>query len=385
MPSRLAKPSDKVIGYSKQSAYNAINASPVFTPYLRSSGGIKKGIGYTQDDTISTDNNAVQNIQDTTEITAEVEASSRKQTIELLISCIHGTETAFTNTATTYAALADGFTISATAYAAVAVNDVIWLSGFTNPLLDGMYIIQSKEASNKIVTYTAPVATESAGASVTLKSNKTKNADVTSYYTLQEKVTDTSAAGNVNHRTTYDNVIDTGAITVGETGIIKNTFGFKGEQIVSGVAAISGQTYGSAPTDQVLSAVQNVMGFYVDYVSATCKVKSMGINWANNYEGDDAAGCQKYYARGASPTLGGDLSVRSRIDNTLEWQTYYEAGTRKAIGILLQHSATEQTFISIPRAVITEHDNPTMKAHEMTYAAEGDSTTSATMIIFKNW
>jgi len=382
---RLARKSDKVLGYSKQSTQGAINASPAFTPYNRSSGGIKKAIGYTQDDTISNDQNAMQNIQDTTEITAEVESSAQKQTVDLLISCIHGTETVFSNTATSYAALADGLTVSATAYAALSVNDVFWVTGFSNPLLNTMYIVASKEASNKVVTYTAPAATESAGASVTLKSNKTKNADTTSYYTLQEKVYDTSAAGNTSHKTTYDNVIDTGALTIGETGIIKNTFGFLGEQEVSGVAAISGQTYGSVPTDQVLSAVQNVMGFYVDYLSQTCKVKSLGVNWANNYEGDDAAGCQKYYARGASPTLGGDIAVRARVDQPLLWKAYYEAGTRKAIGVLLQHSSTEQTFISIPRVVITEHDNPEARAHEMTYAAEGDSTTSATMIIFRNW
>lgn len=382
---RLSRISDKTLGYCKQTAQGAINTSPIFTPYNRSSGGIKKTIGYTQDDTISTDQNAMQNIQDTTELTAEVESSAQKQTVELLISCIHGTETVFSNTATTYAALSDGFTVTSTDYAALSVNDVFWVSGFANSALNTMHIVSAKSTSNKIVTYTAPAATEAAGASVTLKSNKTKNADTTSYYTLQEKVYDTSASGSTSHKTTYDNVIDAGSITIGETGIIKNTFTFKGEQEVSGTSSISGQTYGTTPTDSVLSAVQNVMGFYVDYVSQTCKVKSIGMNWANQYEGDDAAGCQKYYARGSSPTLGGDMSVRARIDSPLLWQTYYEAGTRKAIGVLLQHSSTEQTFISIPRAVITEHDNSSGKSSEMSYAAEGDSTTVATMIIFKNW
>ena len=384
---RLTRGSDWAVWFSKQSAQGAINATPAFTPVTRSSGKPKKTIGYVQDDTVTTDYNAAQNIQDTTELTAEIETSAAKQTINFLISAIHGSETAYTNTSTTYAALADGFTVTAGAYAALSVGDGFWVSGFAGATINGFYIVSSKETSNKVVTTIAPAATESAGASVTLVSNKTKNADTTSYYTLQRRVTDTGAGGTSYH-TTYDHVIDTQSLTIGETGIIKSSIGFKGEQEVSGVSAISGQTNAAAPTDTIMSAVQNVLGFYVDGVSATCKVKSMTINVANGYQGDDAAGCQKYYARGQF-TVGGDIAVRSRIDAPLDWEAYYLAGTRKNIGIRLMHSSTEETFIVMRRNVITEHNQEdaanVVSSHQMSFAAEGDSTTSSTIMIFKNW
>lgn len=384
---RLTRGSDWAVWFSKQSAQGAINATPAFTPVTRSSGKPKKTIGYVQDDTVTTDYNAAQNIQDTTELTAEIETSAAKQTINFLIAAIHGSETAFTNTATTYAALADGFTLSATAYAALSAGDGFWIGGFAGSTINGFYFVSSKEASNKVITTVAPAATESAGASVTLISNKTKNADTTSYYTLQRRVTDTGAGGT-SYYTTYDHVIDTQSITIGETGIIKSSLGFKGEQEVSGVAAISGQTNASAPTDTIMSAVQNVLAFYVDGVSATCKVKSMTINVANGYQGDDAAGCQKYYARGQF-TVGGDIAVRSRIDAPLDWEAFYQAGTRKNIAVRLKHSSTEETVIVMRRNVITEHNQEdaanVVSSHQMSFAAEGDSTTSSTIMIFKNW
>ncbi len=385
---RLTRGSDFSVGLSKQTVQGTINTSPVFTPYTRSSGKPAKKIGYTQDDTVTTDYNAVQNIQDSVELTAEIESSAAKQSISLMIAAIHGAQVTYTNTASTFASLADGFTVPVATYAALLVGDGFWVTGFAGATINGFFIVASKGASNKIVTTIAPAATESAGASVTLKSNRAVNADTTSYYTLQRRTADTSAAGSVSYFTTYDQVLDTFDLTIGETGIIKGKAGFKGEQEVSGVALVSGQTYASAPTDQVLSAVQNVEDFYVDGVSATCLVKSMGINIANAYSGDDAAGCQKYYARGAF-TVGGDLSIRSRIDNTLNWEAIYRAGTRKAIAVRLSHSTTEETYIVLTRVVMTDHSqedtNSAVASHKMTQAAEGDATTGYTIGIFTNW
>lgn len=384
---RLTRGSDWAVWFSKQSAQGAINATPAFTPVTRSSGKPKKTIGYVQDDTVTTDYNAAQNIQDTTELTAEIETSAAKQTIGFLIAAVHGAETAFTDTDTTYAALADGFTLAADAYAALSAGDGFWITGFTDDTIDGFYFVASKEAANKVITTIAPPDTETAGASVTLVSNKTKNADTTSYYTLQRRVTDTGAGGT-SYFTTYDHVIDTQSLTIGETGIIKSSIGFKGEQEVAGVAAISGQTNAAAPTDTIMSAVQNVLAFYVDGISATCKVKSMTINVGNGYAGDDAAGCQKYYARGAF-TVGGDIAVRSRIDDPLDWEEFYLNSTRKNIAVRLKHSDTEETVIVMRRNVITEHNQEdaanVVSSHQMTFAAEGDSTTSSTIMIFKNW
>lgn len=385
---RLLRAKDISVWFSKQSAYNAVNATPAFTPLTRSSGKPKKNIGYVQDDTVTTDFNAQQNIQDTVELVAEIETSAAKQTITFMHAAIHGTETAYTNTATTYAALADGFTVTAGAYAALSVGDAFWVTGFAGSTINGFYIVSSKEASNKIVTTIAPAATESAGASVTLTSNKTKNADVTSYYTLQTRVTDNSAAGSVNYNTTYDYVLDTQSLTIGESGIVKSSLGFKGEQEVSGTAAISGQTNASAPTDTILSAVQNIVGFYVDGASYKCKQKSLTLNIGNGYQGDAAAACQTYYSRGAF-TVGGDMAMRSHIDNPLDWKVKYEAATRFSVGVRISHSATEETYILIPRAIITEHNQDDSEgssaAHQMSFAAEGDATTSATIIVYKNW
>lgn len=385
---RLARGSDFSVYFSKQSAQGAINSSPVFTPAMRSSGKPKKTISYTQDDTVNTSFNADQNIADGQSLETALETSARKQSIDFLKAAIHGTTTSYTNTATTFAATGTGITVPSATYAALSVGDVFWVTGFAATSLNTMYIISAKAGSNTFTTATAPATTESAGATVTITSNRTPNGDTTSYYTLQRRTVDTSASGSVSHFTTYDNVIDTLSLTIGETGILKCSINFKGEQEVSGVAVISGQTTAAEPTDTILSAVSSIGGFYVDSTSYTCKVKSMGINVGNGYNGDDAAGCQKYYARGAF-TVGGDLAVRARIDNTLQWEAIYQAGTRQSIGVRLLHSSTEETFIMIRRALITDHNQPdnngAVASNAMTYAGEGSSTTSTTIDVYTNW
>ena len=386
---RLVRGSDFSVGIADQTTYGTPNASPTFTPVRRSTGKPKTTIGYTQDDSVTTDNQGVQNIQDSTEYGMELSASFSKQSVNWLQKAIHGTEAALTDTDTVYAADATGFDLDATVYAALGVSDAFWISGFADSTIDGFYIIASKDGANHVTTTVAPAATEAAGASVTLVSNKTENGLDSNYVMLQQRVTDTGAAGNINYTTYYDAIIDTLSVEIGETGIVSGSANFVAEKKISGEAAVSGQTYAAPLTDRSVSAVQDVTGWYVDGVSATCDQKSISIEVANGYQGDDAAACSRQYARNQFAVTG-SASFRARISDPLEWENYYVNATRKSLGVLITHpNSTDQTFILMPQCAITEHSqadgNNDIANHEVGFGAEGSATTGNTVMVFKNW
>jgi len=385
---RLTRGRDFSVGISEQTAYGAINATPVFTPVRRTTGKPMKAVGYTQDDTVTTDNQGQQNIQDTNEFTMELAASFSKQSVQWLLQSVHGTETATTSTGTTFAATAGGFTLSSAAYSASAPGDGFWAIGFVNPLIDGFYIIESKDGGNAVTTTIAPVATEAAGASVTFKRFKTINGDAPTYNALQRRVTDMSAVGNVNYFTVYDAVIDTMSMEIGETGIVKGSAKFVAEHEVPGQLLISGQTYAAAPTDRSLSAVQNIEGFYVDGELATCVQKSLSLAIANGYTGDDAAGCIRQYARGQFAVTG-SAAFRSRISSPLDWESYYRNGTTKALGVRVSHGGGDETFILLPQVLVTEHSQADgsndVASHQVSFGAEGHAASSSTIQVFRNW
>lgn len=377
---------DFSVGISPQTAYGTVNTSPVFRPLRRTTGKPKTAVAYTQDDSVNTDNHGVENIQDSTEYTMELSSSFSKQSVYLLSAAIHNDFVNFTNTATTYAALVDGFTVTAPAYAALSVGDGFWVSGFAGATINRFYVVASKAAANKIVTTVAPAATETAGASVTLISNKCRNGLLPTYFTVQEMVATSSAP---LHYTYYDNVVNTASIEIGETGITRFNCNTVGERKLPQTTAVAGQTYSAKLTDRSVSASQDVTNWFVDGALATCIQKSMTINIDNAYTGDDAAACARQYARGQF-AVSGSASMRAKLTSPVLWRDYYEQAIRKSMGVLITHPAsTDQTFIVMMQNAITEHDQANgandVANHEISFASEGHAATNSTIMIFTNW
>lgn len=385
---RLLRGRDFSVFKSVQTAKGAINASPVLVPYRRTTGKPTVAIGYVQDDTVTNDNQGQQNIQDTKEYTTELSSSFSKQSVLLMIEAIHAGQTVYTLTNITTSADATGFTVAAAAYAALAVGDGFWVSGFVNPLISGFYIVKTKDASNHISTTIIPVGTEAAGASVTLKSNKSKNADLPTYNLMQRQVPNLSETAQISYLSLYDSVVDTFSMEIGETGIIQSNAKLVSDRRVDGTLPISGQTVAAPLTDRSLSAVQNVAGFYLNGLSATCDQKSMSIEIANGYSKDDAAGCSPQWARGQI-AVSGSMAYRSRISNTLQWESIYQSGTLIQIGVRVTHGSGDETYITFPQAVITEHSQADgsndVASNEMSFGAEGSAAFGGTIGIYTNW
>jgi hypothetical protein len=376
------------VGKSLQTAYGAINATPVFVPVRRRSGRPAKAVGYTQDETVTEGYQGQEQIQDTTDLTVSIEASATKQSIGFLVEAIYAAETIYTLTAATFAAVANGFTVPAAAYAALSVGDGFWVTGFAGSTINGFYIVGSKTGGTTIVTTVAPAATEAAGASVTLKSNKYVNANNAYYNAFQTRATDLSKVGSLDYHTLYDAVANTFSMEIGETGIITASSEYLAEREVAGTALISGQTYAAAATDRALSAVQSVQAFYVNELPATCKMKSMSLSVANNQQGDDAAGCSKRYTRGAFEVTGSTV-VRSMKSNPFVWRDYYWNGTRVSCGVRVSHGNGDETYIVMSQLVVTESTmddgNNAIANSQASFTAEGHAATNSTIRVYTNY
>lgn len=383
---RNLRGSDFAVGLSPQTAYGAVNASPVFRPVRRTTGKPKTAIAYTQDDSVTTDNQGVDNIQDSTEYTMELSSSMSKQSVFLLGTAIHGDFVNYTNTAATFEATGTGFILPAATYTALSVGDALWISGFANDAIDGFYIVESKDGSNTITTTIAPAATEAVGANVTLISNKCKNGLAPTYFTVQQT---TQTSTTPVYDTYYDMIVNTLSIEIGETGIVRSNFNMVGERKLDQDTAVSGQSYSSKLTDRSVSASQDVTDWYVDGLLATCIQKNMTINVDNAYTGDDAAACARQYARGQF-AVSGSASFRAKLSDPLTWRTYYEQSIRKSMGVLITHpNSTDQTFVVMMQNAITEHNQADgsndIANHEVSFGSEGHAATASTIMVFTNW
>lgn len=383
---RNLRGSDFAVGLSPQTAYGAVNASPVFRPVRRTTGKPKTAIAYTQDDSVTTDNQGVDNIQDSTEYTMELSSSFSKQSVYLLSTAIHGDFVNYTNTAATFEATATGFILPAATYTALAESDAFWITGFADDTIDGFYIIESKDGANTITTTIAPPAIEAVGANVTIVSNKCKNGLAPTYFTVQQT---TQTSSTPVYDTYYDMIVNTLSVEIGETGITRCNFNMVGERKLDQTTAVAGQTYSAKLTDRSVSASQDVTDWYVDGVKATCIQKNMTINVDNAYTGDDAAACARQYARGQFAVTG-SASMRAKLSDPLAWRTYYEDSVRKSIGVLITHpNSTDQTFIVMMQNALTEHNQADggndVANHELSFGAEGHAATSSTIMVFTNW
>lgn len=382
---------DFVVGLSEQTAKGAINVNPVFTPYRRTDGIPLKTISYTEDSTVKNDFHGLEQIQENKDLAAEIQSTFSKQSVGLIIQALHGVEVDVALTETDIAATATGFTSAGNDFGVLSVGDGFWMDGFTNPLIDGFYIVSTVTAG-EITTTIAPVATEAAGATVDVTTSRVLNADLPTWNTLQLTTHDLSRAGNTAYQTFYDAILNTLSGEIGETGIVTNSASFMAEKEVEGLLLISGQTYAASSTDRSVTSVKgadaSVQSFYVDGLSARCVLKNLSFEINNNYEKDESAACDARYFRG-QPTFTGSFTARTFISDSRKWVDKKDNSTRCEIGVRVSHGGGDESYLVFRQCVITEvtqaNANNSVANSECSFVAEKDSAANVTVALYKNW
>ncbi len=388
---RALSGNDIAVYLSPQTTKGTINTNPAFNKFRRTEGKAKQEIAYVQSGEVKSNRQGRAQVQDTRTFTGEPAFELNQAMAAYLDAAIHGTQANNDVAAsTTIGATATGFTSTGNKFANISVGDWFKMSGFANAALNVWYKVKTKADNNNVTTWAAPAATESAGASVSIESRKTKSGKDQTYYTVQTRTLDKSAtADDTDYRTFYDAVINTLSLSVGESGIVTGSMALNIESLLAGDAKVSGQTDSSADTSDPVSVINNLAPIYVDGVNSQCKVKTIDIEINNNYSGDRAAGCQgEQYAFGDMDVTG-SVSTRAIISNTFEWRDKFEASTPVSIALRFYWADGKWMIIDIMRAKLTEHNMPdgsnVISQNDMSYGAEEDPETGATIQIFRSF
>lgn len=387
---RSGSGNDLSVHLSPQTVKGAIDATPAFDKFRRLEGKGVKVISYVTSGEVKTNRQARQQIQDSTTFSADLSFELSQSSAKYLDSMLHGVSVDNGVVAqTTIAATALGFTDSGSGSDDLKVDDWIKQSGFANSDIDGFYKIIKINTPGDYETLPVPTDTESAGATVTTESKKTSSGTVPTYYTVQNRTVDLSAASDIDYRTFFDAVINTGSIEIGETGIVGGSFAFNIEEILAGTAIISGQTDNTEDATRVVSSNNNISTIYVNGVDSSCSVKSFSLEFNNNYQADRAAACDgEQYAFGDIEATG-SLVTRAVISNTFDYRTRYEDSTPLALAVLIEFANGNWMVIELMQVIITEHSMPSTSnvivSNQMSYQCEEDDVTATTVQIFRNF
>lgn len=375
---------------SLQTVKGVINTNPVFSQFRRTEGKASETIAYTTSSEVKSNRQARQQIQESSTNAAELSFELNQQTAPYLDALIHGTKADNSYTASTIASDANGFNDSANGFTNLSVGDWIQVSGFATASINGFYKISAKASNGDIETTVAPAAVEAEGQAVTFSSMKTASGSAQCYFTVQNRTVDNSAADDIAYDTFFDGIINTGGFEIAETGIVTGTFALNIESKSAGTAAIAGQTDAAADTSQVIgSGGGGLSSIYVDGADSECEVKSMGLEFNNNYQGDRSAACEgERYAFGDVETTGA-LVTRAVISNTFDWRNRFSNGTRFSVATLMQWPDGRWLIVDVLRAVPITHEmadgTNVIASNDMTYGAEEQPTIGRTVQIFRNF
>lgn len=374
---------------SPQTNSGSVNASPVWQPFRRTEGRALSTPAYTTSAEVSLDYAPSAQVQDGRESVAPLSFEATKQSVAFLLAAIYGTESTVTETSSTIASTVSGFTSTDDSFADFLPGDWYFHSGSANALLNRPYLITAKASGNAITTSPAPAAVVAAGDSITIETQRTRNANDATYYSGQNRIVDQSKVDDIDFETFVDGLINAFELQVGETGIIGGSQTIQFARRLDGSADIAGQTDAALTSDAPLSAVQNVSDWFYGSSSALCVIKSATIALSNENQRDQAAGCGDRYVRGSNPTLTVTGVSRSSVADSLAIKAQYDAGTRVGFAVKFDHGAGDKTIVYIPRNVVTAWSMPdgqnVIATNNFTLTAEKDATLGFFVGVYRNW
>lgn len=377
---------DRSVYLASQAAADDLT-TPVFQKFRKVSGAPVKTTSYAQSAIVDPSGQAPDQVVDTNELTASVETEFTDQAIPLIKKAIHGNEALTDVTGTDIEFTATGVNSGASAaFADLGVGDFFYVSGSSDN--NGWHSITAKADDNNVTTAIAPTV-EAAGATVTVFSRKVTSGKTRYYDIMQERVKDTSQAGDLAYKSFYNGSINTMSISIGENGIIGTTLDYLFEKLSPGQGQLTGQSDIAQDTSGVYSAVNNVKGYFVNGEQYRCTIKSMEIEINNNYETDNASGCTDKVLGKSSINAQASITARSLVDDPFKWQTLSEDSTDTSFAVYLQNNAGDKdTILSLDRCKVTDAtftDGEVFSTSEFTAIGQSSKNQDTTITMYNNF
>lgn len=195
------------------------------------------------------------------------------------------------------------------------------------------------------------VASEAAGDSVTITPmNFVRNGTTKSSFTIQKAFTDLSTPELWNFTGAR---ISTWNLELGTGAILNTTFGILAKDANMTETQFSGASIGTANTNTVLNAVDNIAAivFDGDPGGSTYYFNSLSINLDNALRGQEAVG-----TLGLIGVEAGRLSLTGNVELYFENSSLFDkfrAATAFSLSFLAQDTAGNAYIVTIPRAKYT--------------------------------
>lgn len=382
---RAVNANDISVYITPQTTKGVLDNNPAFDYVRRLSGTAKRAISYTESGEIKTNQQGKQQVQDTVSYSTEISSEITQQTKDFLIAALHCETEDNSITATDIAATATGFTVPSNTFEA---GGYIFVSDFTDNDNNRAYYVTSVSGSS-VVTSPAPASTESAGASITIASQKATSGTSRYYFGVQGRLVDLSATGDISYRTHVDSQFDALSFEVPETGICTSTGTLVSEILLAGDAAVTGQTDNARDTSDAVSAVNTVKRFWVDGADSDCEIKSMSLEIANNLQEDRSAGCNRVGYEGRSFAATGSIVTRALISDARKWQRRYENGTRVNFAVEIEWTDGKSMIVVVEQAPMTEHEMPTeanaIASNTLSFSCEESIANGKTISVYSNF
>lgn len=186
----------------------------------------------------------------------------------------------------TIAATATGFTDSANQFAAAGIVVGQWIkaSGFANSLLNVFYRVTSVSAG-VIATSPVPVATEVAGASVTIKGSLITNGVTKTSFSLEKFFSD------IGEYVSYPGMrVNSLKLTIPSTDAITGVMSFQGQKEVGAGATIGTGSLIAAPTFDELTSVDNFADVRLDGALSTLDFTEVTLSMENKLRAQPSSG-----------------------------------------------------------------------------------------------
>lgn len=269
--------------------------------------------------------------------------------------------------------ITDGFT----AYGAVKI------SGFTDPLNNGIFKIISVAAGSMVLAGPAAVANEAAGDTVTV----TQGAQIVDGTTLQPLYIEKRFISNTNDFVRYSGVIGRCQVSTSKENQLKITFQFVGQREQSATATLGDGSNVAASGNEVLNSVDHVLAILENGVSHD--LNSFNLTLDPKVEGRKFIGSAgNTSARKGDYEAGGDFEALYKTSTGAVLVDKALNRTSTSLNFVVQDSAGNAYFFDFPTVKIDQADRTAGGQNQdvvvkATWSAEENTTQDAVVRIVK--
>jgi len=255
-------------------------------------------------------------------------------------------------------------TDSGSGLAGLTINDMIWVTGFADENNNGAFVVTASAAGTiDVVPVDASktVTSESAGATVSIKTTRMANDNTSSTFSIERFYSDVS-----HYMSWLGMEVDTMALSFGASSPATIAFTFLGEKHPPITATIGNGTRTAASTNPVMDTVDGYLGTLLSVGGATLTnavgcVTNVTYNIANGVRSEQGLNCK---------TIGkGDFNLTVSFDIVFKDLTYYKAFQDNSI-ISLASGVTDSNDkgygIVIPTLKLTSASAPLSGANQTT-------------------